>query len=918
MASAQQKSKKDKKDAKDKAKKPKGSDAKQKKSKRAGSVSAGSEGSHKSTEVSASNGSDADSKKAKRKKKTKSKDKKPKKRRRAHSSSDDEDEDAEAAARKAAAKAAVVGYPAHPPHMPPMMPPHWLPGMPPPGMPPHPMMHPSMHLRRPDRSKSRDGHKAAELAEYDPMKPPPVDEVPHAAERKHTGPSAQTDEKVDIMQVPRAMMSRVIGKAGATIKDIRDQTGARVEARDQTEDPVEVVISGTAEAVENAKAMLLNVVEGEEGSVCAGGSAPSTSAGPMSENLARATRFSSPGASAAAAAAAAIAAAVSAAKGTAVADRAEEEPSFAASMTEEHIDLPKHATGKIIGTKGQQIADIRQQSGAQVDIDKAASGCRVRVVGTQDQVEKAKKLLQAIVEPSNTEGPCEFMEIPKTSVGRVIGAGGSRIAEMQEKSGAKIDIDRSTDRVMVRFSGHQDTIDKAKNLLLEVLEGRSTSMGEASSVMEVPPSSTGRLIGPGGRQINEIQEKSGAKVDIDKTRDPCIVRFTGTKESVDKAEAMVKDVVAMALARAPNGSVRHTRGGVDEETITFEVPQEIVSRMVGDGAWIRSAMQKTGARIVVKYLEGKTLLELNGHAEQVVEAEAMAEDAARDFKELLSNFPSPMAPTMRKSPPTPPSLAKADSLAGVPMYAKAPIPSNLPPRPPSAVAPDWQRKAQPPLPPPPQPSAKAATPAAGALDTSLADSAPTTTTLPSSALVPGVIAPMEPPPTAPSPNQSLQSSPPQTTMPSALVPIGPPPLRPPPSGPPPSGLPPSGPPPSGPPPLGPPPSGPPPSGPPPSGPPPSGPPPSGPPPSGPPPTPSPFISPVPLGPQMPAGAVLQAIPMTHPQAQPGCFAPTMALLPAPGGCFLPPGMAFAPPFFGTMAGPGGFLPGVLAPMPSLG
>eukprot|EP00971_Amphidinium_carterae_P009997 197246-Amphidinium_carterae.1 len=120
--------------------------------------------------------------------------------------------------------------------------------------------------------------EAAELAEYDPMKPPPVDEVPHAAERKHTGqqkrscsaqesslhgktllkgtspkngnlswfqyqfratrcvgscfgnewarlpqvniggPSAQTDEKVDIMQVPRAMMSRVIGKAGATIK----------------------------------------------------------------------------------------------------------------------------------------------------------------------------------------------------------------------------------------------------------------------------------------------------------------------------------------------------------------------------------------------------------------------------------------------------------------------------------------------------------------------------------------------------------------------------------------------------------------------------------------------------------------------------------------------------------------------------
>eukprot|EP00971_Amphidinium_carterae_P055771 1100106-Amphidinium_carterae.1 len=50
--------------------------------------------------------------------------------------------------------------------------------------------------------------------------------------------------------------------------------------------------------------------------------------------------------------------------------------------------------------------------------------------------------------------------------------------------------------------------------------------------LKTPPTVSNKASGGhhGAKGVGCFQmEKSGAKVDIDKTRDPCIVRFTGTK-----------------------------------------------------------------------------------------------------------------------------------------------------------------------------------------------------------------------------------------------------------------------------------------------------------------------------------------------------------------------------------------------------
>jgi len=570
-----------------------------------------------------------------------------------------------------------------------------------------------------------------------PSKPEQTSEQP-AGEKESDGWDAarvrgfQRPEKIDILSLPRSLIGRIIGKAGATIKDIRERSGARIDARDQTEDPVQVLISGTTEAVDMAKSMLLDVAEGAAAAsgdsslaklnALNAASAPSAATAPSAVSMTAASPGIQSGGSsgsrgprsAAAAAAAAAAARVSerlAAAGgsTAVSQGASVAAAAGADAAakllaisdgdrsgspqigsiEEHVDLPKHATGKVIGTKGQQIAELRQKSGAQVDIDKSvATSCRVRIVGTREQIDKVKMLIQIVLETPAEGLSGEFMEIPKTAVGRVIGAGGARIQELQEKSGAKIDIDRSVEPHLCRFAGSAEAVALAKTLVTEVLEGKDrSSLGDAAITIEVSPLCTGRLIGPGGKQINEIQAASGAKVDIDKARDPCIVRMTGPTDAVAKAHAMVQEVIknmmpvpapprpnplaallgqvsganSVALAAAAAQAVRPAGGGstgstavtsgLDEETIRFELPKAVAEKVGGNITWVRMVEQRTGARITVQRDGDVMFLEMSGQPEQIVEAEQCAEEAVRCMSMLAAGGPGAIQP-----PPPPAAL----------------------------------------------------------------------------------------------------------------------------------------------------------------------------------------------------------------------------------------------------------------------
>lgn len=58
----------------------------------------------------------------------------------------------------------------------------------------------------------------------------------------------------ECVPVPKALLGKVIGKQAQTIIEIREKSGAfKVDARDQTSDPCQVKVAGTAEAVKKSK-----------------------------------------------------------------------------------------------------------------------------------------------------------------------------------------------------------------------------------------------------------------------------------------------------------------------------------------------------------------------------------------------------------------------------------------------------------------------------------------------------------------------------------------------------------------------------------------------------------------------------------------------------------------------------------------
>ncbi|KAF6159700.1 hypothetical protein GIB67_029958 [Kingdonia uniflora] len=129
-----------------------------------------------------------------------------------------------------------------------------------------------------------------------------------------------------------------------------------------------------------------------------------------------------------------------------------------------------------------------------------------------------------------------------------------------------------------------------------------------SRKMEVPNTKVGVLIGKAGDTIRFLQYNSGAKIQItrDSEADPYSttrpVELIGTLENVNKAEKLIKDVIAEADAGGSPSLVARGFGtaqaGGPSEHYQIQVPNEKVGLIIGKGGeTIKSLQTKSGARI---------------------------------------------------------------------------------------------------------------------------------------------------------------------------------------------------------------------------------------------------------------------------------------------------------------------------------
>ncbi|MCL7024907.1 hypothetical protein MKW94_024743 [Papaver nudicaule] len=134
-------------------------------------------------------------------------------------------------------------------------------------------------------------------------------------------------------------------------------------------------------------------------------------------------------------------------------------------------------------------------------------------------------------------------------------------------------------------------------------DGQSTSRK-----MEVPNNKVGVLIGKAGETIRLLQNNSGAKIQI--TRDAEADRYATTRpveligslENINKAEKLIRDVIAEADAGGSPSLVARgfntvqASGAADQ--IQIQVPNEKVGLIIGKGGeTIKSLQTRSGAKI---------------------------------------------------------------------------------------------------------------------------------------------------------------------------------------------------------------------------------------------------------------------------------------------------------------------------------
>jgi polyribonucleotide nucleotidyltransferase len=126
--------------------------------------------------------------------------------------------------------------------------------------------------------------------------------------------------------------------------------------------------------------------------------------------------------------------------------------------TQQVIQVPKNKHSALIGRGGSVIRDIEQQSGANVKIpprdDQAATG--VTLQGTPEQIAAAITQITSILgfAPSTTPLATKQLRIDASRYGQLIGPRGATLRQLEQSSGASIDVPRrGDDSDLVSVSG---------------------------------------------------------------------------------------------------------------------------------------------------------------------------------------------------------------------------------------------------------------------------------------------------------------------------------------------------------------------------------------------------------------------------------------------------------------------------------
>jgi insulin-like growth factor 2 mRNA-binding protein 1 len=273
--------------------------------------------------------------------------------------------------------------------------------------------------------------------------------------------------------------------------------------------------------------------------------------------------------------------------------------------------------GRLIGKEGRMIKKIREETGTKIvvtNVQEMAGLYPDRVIAIRGNIDGmvqaelaiSTKLAECIQQDLKTnqkfypfsqplhpgymsyvgqhfanggvlEHICQI-QVPNSAVGAIIGVGGVNIKQMMRDSGAHItvehkreaDVTAASERV-VTIRGTSEACWRANYFVFEKMKLEGFSGNDDVRLMtmiRVPCSTVGRIIGKGGKNVREIQRMTGSIIKLPHERsaqqgpgDEVVVEVHGNFMATQSAQCRIRAVVDQTVHHViPPGSMSSTSG----------------------------------------------------------------------------------------------------------------------------------------------------------------------------------------------------------------------------------------------------------------------------------------------------------------------------------------------------------------------
>jgi rRNA processing protein Krr1/Pno1 len=281
--------------------------------------------------------------------------------------------------------------------------------------------------------------------------------------------------------------------------------------------------------------------------------------------------------------------------------------SSSTSRVSKAFAIPSAKHGAMIGKGGATIKAIEAASGARVRMPGRDSSDPVVVEGTADQIAKAvleiekatglslqtaaaaaapapaaAKAAPAVAPLTSHKVKADAAKVsdgetklfvPPSCFGELVGPGGATVRELESATGAKIKIPRPNDAEQaVRVSGKAEQVRAALKAIEHAIGFAPSTTPIVSKLVTVPAASIGRIIGPGGATLAQLERDSECNITMPrKGSSDSRVLIEGNEEDVAAAIKLMSALAGDDLS--VDNSAEAARVFVDATLAKTAAPQ---------------------------------------------------------------------------------------------------------------------------------------------------------------------------------------------------------------------------------------------------------------------------------------------------------------------------------------------------------